>query len=53
MKISFRAESRLGYCLRFLVNLRMVLFTDSIVFVVSVALRISVYNKTQAGRTSR
>ena len=34
MKISFRAESRLGYCLRFRVNLRMTLFTDSMVFVV-------------------
>ena len=34
IKINFRAESRLGYCLRFLVNFRIVLLTDSIVLVV-------------------
>ena len=31
---SFRADSAFGYCLRFRVNFRITLFTDSIAFVV-------------------
>ena len=41
MNTNFRADCSLGYCLRFLVNFRIALLSDSIALVVYVARRIS------------